>query len=59
MIRAEAHGLKGGDFEADAVLFKMNEYGAQGWELVSAFDTNMLQGRSRDIILIFKRPLDD
>ena len=33
----------------------MNTLGAEGWELVSAFDTNEAYGASRDVIAIFKR----
>ena len=29
--------------------------GAQGWELVSAFDTNQTNGVTRDVVFIFKR----
>ena len=35
----------------------MNYYGQQGWELVSAFDTNSGQGGSCLVVLTFKRPL--
>ncbi len=39
-----------GEFEA-----LLNEHGAQGWELVSCFDTSMGQGSSRDVVAVFKR----
>lgn len=32
--------------------------GAEGWELVSAFDVNAGQGRTTSIVLLFKRPRD-
>lgn len=35
----------------------LNWYGRQGWELVSAFDTNRPQGGTLYIVLTFKRPL--
>ena len=35
----------------------LNHYGNQGWELVSAFDTNSGHGGSRLIVLTFKRPM--
>ncbi|QUY41407.1 DUF4177 domain-containing protein [Acaryochloris sp. 'Moss Beach'] len=33
----------------------MNQLGAEGWELVSAFDINRHQGGSQDVVAIFKR----
>jgi len=35
----------------------LNHYGNQGWELVTAFDTNTGRGGSRLIVLMFKRQL--
>ena len=35
----------------------LNEYGLDGWELISAFDTNAAQGASKLIVLTFKRPI--
>lgn len=35
----------------------LNHYGAMGWELVSIFDVNMLQGGSKQVVATFKRPL--
>jgi hypothetical protein len=35
----------------------LNFYGNQGWELVTAFDTNTGRGGSRLVVLTFKRPL--
>lgn len=34
----------------------LNVYGNDGWELVSAFDTNSGHGGSRLVVLTFKRP---
>jgi Domain of unknown function (DUF4177) len=34
----------------------LNWYGAQGWELVSTFDTAANSGGTRTVVLIFKRP---
>ncbi len=41
-------------FEIDIAL---NQFGSDRWELVSSFDTNEFHGKSKEIILIFKRPL--
>jgi hypothetical protein len=42
----------------DTVSFdsELNQMGAIGWELVAAFNTNQVQGASRDAVAIFKRP---
>lgn len=45
----------GGDLDGDALNEKLNELGAVGWELVSVFDTNMMHGRTRDVIAVLKR----
>ncbi|MGH1493129.1 MAG: DUF4177 domain-containing protein [Acidimicrobiales bacterium] len=42
----------------DSANEELNELGAQGWELVSVFDTNDRSGRSVDVVGIFKRPVD-
>ena len=53
----ETGGWLGGKVDCGELQNALNRYGAQGWELVSAFDTSLGQGASRDIIMIFKRPL--
>ena len=37
----------------------LNSCGNDGWELVSAFDTNSRGGGTWLIVLTFKRPVDD
>jgi hypothetical protein len=49
--------LLGGKLDGDAFNEKLNELGEQGWELVSAFDTNMDQGMTRDVVAVLKRPM--
>ena len=44
-----------GNVTPQAVTDALNWYGAQGWELVSAFDTNRPDGGSQTLLLIFKR----
>jgi len=34
---------------------KLNEYGAEGWELVSVFDLNRFHGESFEVVATFKR----
>jgi hypothetical protein len=46
----------GGKLDGELFNAKLNELGEQGWELVSVFDTSMAEGRTRDIVAVFKRP---
>jgi hypothetical protein len=46
----------GGKIDGQKLNNRLNELGAEGWELVSVFDTNMLEGKTRDVIAILKRP---
>ena len=41
--------------QLDAAL---NAHGAEGWELVSAFDVNHADGITAAVVALFKRPLD-
>ena len=45
-----------GTLDTDKLTECMNDLGASGWELVSAFDTNTSSGASRDVIALFKKP---
>ncbi|XEC93098.1 DUF4177 domain-containing protein [Paenibacillus tarimensis] len=33
----------------------LNQQGYEGWELVSCFDTNTTQGKSKEVVMIFKK----
>lgn len=46
----------GGAVDAQALTDHLNTLGAEEWELVTAFDTNMGHGRTRDVIAVLKRP---
>jgi hypothetical protein len=48
-------GFLGGKLDTAALGQGLNKLGSQGWEIVAAFDTNESQGRTRDVVLIFKR----
>ncbi len=56
-IKINATGFFGVDFNENEATEYMNKLGRTGWELVSAFDTNGVQGNTLHIVLIFKRPL--
>ncbi len=55
-LKLETTGLAGGILDENKLAAMMNSLGAEGWELVAAFDTNMAQGASRYVITLFKRP---
>jgi hypothetical protein len=52
----ETTGLTRTKFDEEAFDTKLNEYGRQGWELVSVFDTNAGDGGTRFVLAVFKRP---
>ncbi|MEO6223265.1 MAG: DUF4177 domain-containing protein [Vicinamibacterales bacterium] len=54
-IKMDTTGFLGGLVDLPALEASMNELGSQGWELVTAFDTNQSHGASREVIAIFKR----
>ena len=45
----------GGKLDEKQLDEHLNNLGFDGWELVSAFDTNQAEGRTRDVVVIFKR----
>ncbi len=55
ILKLSTGGFMGGKFDDKALTKTMNEWGRDGWELASGFDTNMGQGSTRDIVLLFKR----
>ncbi|HSQ73933.1 MAG TPA: DUF4177 domain-containing protein [Bacteroidota bacterium] len=48
-------GFMGGKFDEKILDAKLNEFGEQRWELVSAFATHLGYGQSRDVVAILKR----
>ena len=55
----EAFISQGGLFNADKFNLELNRLGWEGWELVSVNDTNRMQGATKYIVAVFKRPLTD
>lgn len=47
----------GGKIDAQKFTDRLNQLGSEGWELVSAFDTNMVEGKTRDVVAVLKRLL--
>ena len=52
----EVAGWVSAKVNPEAVSATLNGYGAQGWELVSAFDVSDGSGRTSKIVALFKRP---
>jgi hypothetical protein len=47
----------GGKIDGQKFTDRLNQLGSEGWELVSVFDTNMIEGKTRDVIAVLKRPV--
>ena len=47
---------EGGARITELAAERLNLLGDEGWELVNVFDTNMLHGRTRDVVAVLKRP---
>lgn len=47
----------GGKVDVQSFTARLNLLGVEGWELVSTFETTMLEGKTRDVIAVLKRPL--
>ncbi|WP_027091437.1 DUF4177 domain-containing protein [Cohnella thermotolerans] len=58
-ITYKTGGWLGGKVDAEDFEAGLNAYGAEGWELVTCFDTSIAQGQSRDVIAVFKRRRSD
>jgi hypothetical protein len=56
-IKLSTSGFLGGNLDTGAFDNLLNGLGRDGWELVSAFDTNQSYGASRDVVAVFKRPV--
>lgn len=56
-IKLAAKGFCGGKFDERQLDSYMNDLGREGWELVAGFDTNKNYGETRDVVVIFKRPV--
>lgn len=57
-LKLHAEGwFAGGKVDERLLEAEMNRLGAEGWELATAFDTNMHHGQTRDVVALFKRPV--
>ncbi len=54
-FKIETEGFSGGILDIKDFNSTLNEFGEQGWELVSCISTNMGHGATREVISVFKR----
>ena len=55
-VQMDVSGFFSTKLESDQLDAELNALGAEGWELVSAFDLNSGHGRSSGVVALFKRP---
>jgi hypothetical protein len=46
----------GPDLDGDALTSKLNELGVDGWEAVGVTSMALGEGRTKDLVIILKRP---
>ncbi|MEK7685219.1 MAG: DUF4177 domain-containing protein [Verrucomicrobiota bacterium] len=51
-----AKGFFGGKIDEAKLQETINDWGLQGWELAAAVAMNQMQGQTRSLVAIFKRP---
>jgi hypothetical protein len=49
--------LGGAKLDHEALHKKLNEYGAEGWELVNVFSLSRIEGTTHEITAVFKRAI--
>jgi len=47
----------GPDLDGEALTAKLNELGAAGWEAVGLTGMALGTGRTKDVVIVLKRPL--
>ncbi len=57
-VTLDVVGVWGIKFDVDEAQNFTNQLG-EGWELVSAFAVNEAAGRSKEVVFIFKRPIEE
>ena len=48
--------LRGPHIDVEQVSRHLDRFGGEGWELVSMIDVNAGEGRTCDLVAVFKRP---
>ncbi len=57
IYKQKATGFFGGNVDEGQATNALNDFGRDGWELVSVVDTNSADGQTRWIVYVFKRPV--
>jgi len=57
-LKIDVRGFWGAKVDESRIDGVLNEVGADGWELVTALDINILHGQSSDLVFVFKRPVE-
>jgi hypothetical protein len=47
----------GAEIDEQKIEFQLNQLGSQGWELTSTLETNYREGKTNEIIFLFKREI--
>jgi hypothetical protein len=47
----------GGKLDGQKFNDRLNALGEEGWDLVNVFDTNVVQGGTRDVVAVLKRAI--
>lgn len=58
ILDVPSKGWWGGKIDINTLLDKLNELGAQGWEVISSTGTNMYEGGTKGLIIILKRKIN-
>lgn len=48
----------GPDLDGDALTARLNQLGASGWEVTATTAMETANGRTRNLVVILKRPVD-
>ena len=54
--KLKLRGILGGKIDQKQLDVVLKEAGGASWELVSMIATNLYQGRTQDVAMVFKRP---
>jgi hypothetical protein len=59
ILDVAAGGFWGGKIDAQELTNKLNELGREGWEVISATDTDIYGGGTKGLIIVLKRELTE
>lgn len=59
VLDVTAGGFWGGKIDGQELTNKLNELGREGWEVISATDTDIYGGGTKGLIIVLKREITD